>query len=420
MCAVALVDCRNFYVSCERVFNPKLMNRPAVVLSNNDGCIIARSEEAKTAGVRMGAPYHEEKEHLARMSGAVLSSNYALYGDMSARVMSLLGEFSPKVEIYSIDEAFLDFGNFVDVDLMDHARRMRERALRWTGIPVGVGIGPTKVIAKTANKLAKRNGGVFALLEESAIRSALAGMAVEDTWGIGGRWGKRLRRMGIETALALREADPTRIRQSFGVVVQRILYELRGVSCLLIENAPPAKKEICVSRSFRKRVGAMEELSQATASYATRAAEKLRRNGSRAYGLSVFIHTNHFREGEPQYSGSGSVRFAHPTSDTGLLIRAALAALRRIHRPGYLYHKAGVLLFDIAPARRVQDEMFDRPDFSRSDAVMSTLDALNTRMGRATVRYGAEGFEAAWRMKGEMRSPRYTTSWEELAQVRAV
>ncbi|MDA1001673.1 MAG: Y-family DNA polymerase [bacterium] len=419
MCAIALVDCSNFYVSCERVFNPKLMNWPAVVLSNNDGCIIARSEEAKAAGIRMGAPYHEEKKRLAQMGGAVLSSNYALYGDMSARVMSLLGEFAPRVEVYSIDEAFLDFENLANVDLTEHARRMRERVLRWTGIPVGVGIGPTKVIAKAANKLAKRNGGVFALLDEGAIRTALAGMAVEDIWGISGRWGKRLRRMGIETALALREADPARIRQGFGVVVQRILYELRGVPCLSIEDAPPAKKEICVSRSFRKRVDAMEELSQAAASYATRAAEKLRREGSRAGGLSVFIHTNHFREGESQYSGSGSVRFAHPTSDTGLLIRAALAALRRIYKPGYLYHKAGVLLFDIAPARRVQEEMFDCPEHPRSDALMSALDALNSRMGRAAVRYGAEGFEATWRMKGEMRSPRYTTRWEELVRVRA-
>ncbi|MDP7386254.1 MAG: DUF4113 domain-containing protein, partial [Nitrospinota bacterium] len=213
---------------------------------------------------------------------------------------------------------------------------------------------------------------------------------------------------------------PARIRQGFGVVVQRILYELRGVPCLSIEDAPPAKKEICVSRSFRKRVDAMEKLSQAAASYATRAAEKLRREGSRAGGLSVFIHTNHFREGEPQYSGAGSVRFAHPTSDTGLLIRGALAALRRIYRPGYLYHKAGVLLFDIAPAGRVQEEMFDQLEPSRSDALMSALDTLNSRMGRAAVRYGAEGFEAAWRMKGEMRSPRYTTRWDELARVRAV
>ena len=417
MCAIALVDCHNFYVSCERVFNPKLMNRPAIVLSNNDGCIIARSEEAKATGIKMGAPYHEEKKRLHRMGCAVLSSNYSLYGDMSARVMSLLGEFSPRVEIYSIDEAFLDFKNLTGVDLSDHARNMRERIYRWTGIPVGVGIGSTKVIAKAANKLAKQNGGVFALLEEEAICAALAGMDVEDIWGIGRRLGKRLRRMGIESAFALREADPTRIRQGFGVVVQRILYELRGVSCLSIKDAPPAKKEICVSRSFRKRVDAIEELSQAAASYATRAAEKLRREGSRAGALSVFIHTNNFREGEPQYSNAASVCFTHPTSDTGFFIRAALAALRRIYKPGYLYHKAGVLLFDIAPAGHVQDELFDNFDSSRSDALMSALDILNARMERAVVRYGAEGFEATWRMKGEMRSPRYTTRWEELMRV---
>ena len=225
--------------------------------------------------------------------------------------------------------------------------------------------------------------------------------------------------MGIETALALQEADPTRIRQGFGVVVQRILYELRGVPCLSIDDVPPAKKEICVSHSFRKRVDSMEKLSQATASYATRAAEKLRREGSQAGGLSVFIHTNHFREREPQYSELGSVRFAHPTSETGLIIRMALAALRRIYKPGYLYHKAGVLLFKIVPARRVQEEMFGSFGSSRSDALMSALDTLNSRTGRAAVRYGAEGFEAAWRMKGEMRSSRYTTRWEELVRVRA-
>jgi len=419
MHAFALVDCNNFYVSCERVFDPRLGGKIVVVLSNNDGNVISRSPEAKAAGIPMGAPWHEAREEIEKAGGIALSSNYALYGDMSARVREVFADFAPRVEAYSIDEAFLDLGNIVGLDLMAHGREMRRKVREWTGIPVGVGIGPTKTLAKAANRLAKKNGGVFALFDPSAIHAALAGMEVENIWGVGSRWERKLRRLGIGTALTLSEADPRMIRKGFSVVLQRTALELRGVSCIKFEEMPPPKKQIVVSRAFGKKITALRDMREGVSFYATRAAEKLRREGLVARTLTVFLHTNHFSKKDPQYSNAATVRLAWGTDDTGALIRCALHVLERIFRPGYRYHKAGVMLMELGPGETIQESLFGEPSPRRSE-LMGTIDSLNRKMGRGAVRYGSEGFGSSWRMKAARHSPRYTTRWEDLPKVQAV
>ena len=413
MNAFALVDCNNFYVSCERVFDPGLDGRVVVVLSNNDGNVISRSPEAKAAGIPMGAPWHEAREEIEKAGGVALSSNYALYSDMSARVREIFAGFAPRVEAYSIDEAFLDLGNIVGLDLMAHGRAMRRKVREWTGVPVGVGIGPTKTLAKAANRLAKKNGGVFTLFEKPAIHAALAGMEVEDIWGVGSRWGRKLRRLGIGTALALSEADPRMIREGFSVVLQRTALELRGISCVEFEEMPPPRKQIVVSRAFGKKVTTLRDMREGVSFYATRAAEKLRREGLVAQALTVFLHTNHFSRKDPQYSNAATVRLGWGTDDTGTLIRCALRVLERIFRPGYRYHKAGVMLMELGSGETVQENLFGETAPRRPE-LMGAIDSLNRKMGRGAVRYGAEGFGTSWRMKAARHSPRYTTRWEDL------
>ncbi len=409
----ALVDCNNFYVSCERVFDPGIDGRVVVVLSNNDGNVISRSSEAKAAGIPMGAPWHEVKGTLKSVAGVALSSNYALYGDMSARVREIFADFAPRVETYSIDEAFLDLGNIAGLDLMAHGREMRRKVRQWTGIPVGIGIGPTKTLAKAANRLAKKNGGVFTLFDPSAIHAALAGMEVEDIWGIGSRWGRKLRRLGIGTALALSEADPRMIRKGFSVVLQRTALELQGVSCIGFEEMPSPKKQIVVSRAFGKKITVLRDMREGVSFYVTRAAEKLRREGLVARTLTVFLHTNQFSKKDPQYSNTATVRLAWGTDDTGVLIRCALRILERIFRPGYRYHKAGVMLMELGSGETIQQNLFGEP-FPRRAELMDAIDSINGKMGRGAVRYGSEGFNISWRMKAARHSPRYTTRWEDL------
>jgi DNA polymerase V len=337
---------------------------------------------------------------------------------MSARVREIFADFAPRVEAYSIDEAFLDLGNIAGLDLMAHGREMRRKVREWTGIPVGVGIGPTKTLAKAANRLAKKNEGVFTLFEKPAIRAALAGMAVEDIWGVGFRWGRKLRRLGVGTALALFEADPRMIRKGFSVVLQRTALELRGVSCIEIEEAPPPKKQIVVSRAFGKKITALRDMREGVSFYVTRAAEKLRREGLVARTLTVFLHTNQFSKKDPQYSNAATVRLAWGTDDTGVLIRCALRILERIFRPGFRYHKAGVMLMELGSGETVQESLFKEPATRRPE-LMHAIDSLNRKIGRGAVRYGAEGFGSTWRTKAARHSPRYTTRWEDLPRVRA-
>lgn len=416
---IALVDCNNFYASCERLFQPELRGKPVVVLSNNDGCVIARSNEAKALGIGMGDPWHLSKPKFARHGVIVRSSNYTLYGDLSRRVMSVLGEFTPDLEIYSIDEAFLGLSGFEN-RVVDHALALRRRVLQWTGIPVSVGIGPTKTLAKVANRTAKKrtgSDGVCCLMEESAQVTALSDLTLTDLWGVAGRMAIRLESMGIRTPLQLRDADTALLRGRLGVVMERMALELRGIACHELVLASTDRKSIVASRSFGRIVTSRDEMLEALSAHTERAAEKLRRQNLAASQLTVFLMTNPFKPTERQYSNSCSIRLPVATADTALLIREASRALTRIWREGYRYKKAGVMLLDLAPASVVQGDLWSEPDTPRRKDLMRILDQLNSDFGRGAVRFAASGIEQSWKLRCAQRSPRYTTDWREILSV---
>jgi DNA polymerase V len=417
---IALADANNFYVSCERVFQPELRGRPVVVLSNNDGCVIARSNnEAKALGIAMGAPWHLHRKQFDAAGVIVRSSNYAVYGDMSARVMSVLNQFTPDLEIYSIDEAFLGLQGF-GARLEGHAWALRAAVLQWTGIPVSVGIAPTKSLAKVANHLAKKDekhGGAVLLLDETAQDAALARLELTDLWGIAGRLAARLQAIGINTPLDLKRGDPRLIRERLGVVTMRLALELRGVPCLSLERDIPDRKSIMASRSFGRSVTTLAEMREAVASYTVRASEKLRRQHLATTDLMVFIQTNRFKPDDVQYCASRTVHLPVATSDTGKLIGAALAGLGSIWRNGYRYKKAGIILLDLYRASAVQEGLFDKADNPRRVTLMQTVDQLNLRFGRDAVTFAAAGIRRPWKMSRRFLSPCYTTAWDELLSV---
>lgn len=424
----ALVDGNNFYVSCERVFQPVLEGRPVVVLSNNDGCAVARSDEAKALGIKMGQPHFEIRDLLAQHQGLALSSNYELYADMSRRMMTVIGQYAPEQEVYSIDESFLRFRGFTQWDLTSHGLRMRGQVRQWTGIPVGIGIAPTKTLAKLANRLAKRHPDFKAAgvcnLEDIAPWNLIRYMTetqVEDLWGIGHNLGAKLRALGIISAQDLKTAEPEAMRQRFGVVMARIVRELNGVSCLPLEAAPAPKKQIVSSRSFGQLLTNPKHLAEAVSTYAATAAQKLRYEGEAAGALQVFLQTNPFIPGEPQYHPATLVKFTTSTSDTARLIQAARSGLRRIYRQGFRYKKAGVMLLDLVPDGLQQGELFAAmPEVhsDRRDRLMSTLDEVNREMGKGTLRFLAEGAAKPWKMRRENLTPSYTTDWGALAVAR--
>ena len=419
MAIFALVDCNNFYASCERVFNPALDTWPVAILSNNDGCIIARSQEVKDLGIPMGAPWHQYKDLCAKHKVAVFSSNYALYGNLSTRVMQTLETFTPALEVYSIDEAFLGLDGFEHLDLTDYGKQMRQRVRQWTGIPVGVGIGPTKTLAKVANFVAKKRTttGVFNLCDRRVQVEILSTIPVEEIWGIGRCWAVKLQALGIKTAADLRDAPPTFIRKHLNVVGERIVYELRGIACLGLEAIEP-KKNIMSSRSFGRLVTERDVMLEAIANYAARAAEKLRRQGSRCGGLYVFLQTNRYRPQAPQYKNSCTWSFISPTSDSGQIIGAARQCLSVLFRQGFEYHKCGVMLVDIVSDQFWQGDLLETTNHERSDTLMHLVDKVNARMGRGTIRFAAQGIRTDWQMRQQRRSPRYTTRLNELVSVR--
>ena len=416
---IALVDCNNFYASCERVFQPKLRGKPVVVLSNNDGCVIARSNEAKALGIEMGAPWHLNREKFAKSGVWVKSSNYTLYGDMSARVMKTLLSFSPVLEIYSIDEAFLGLEGFDD-RIATHMQDLRATVLQWTGIPVSVGVAPTKTLAKVANRLAKKDPsaqGVKVLMDASSQETALSRLELSDLWGVARRLSERLQAQNITTPLALRDADPKTIRQNFGVVGERIVSELRGIPCIDIEEVAPNRKSLIASRSFGRPVETLNEMQDAVASYASRAAEKMRRQGLTTANLIVFIETNPFKKQDRQYRASQAVQLPIATGDTSRLVAAAKNGLHRIWVEGYRYKKAGVMLLDLTSAGAIQGSLFDRPDAPASLARMRAFDAINRRYGRDTLVIGRTSLKSGWKLRRDYISNRYTTSWSELLKV---
>jgi len=418
----ALVDCNNFYASCERVFKPALNNSPVAVLSNNDGCIVARSAEVKAMGIKMGTPYYQIKDKLARSSTKVFSSNYALYGDMSRRVMETLKEFSPKIEIYSIDEAFLDLTGQRTRNLNTIGQAMRSQVKQWTGIPTGVGIATTKTLAKLANHIAKKSpkaNGVLNLVNTPYLDIALKRVSVDDVWGVGNSFSKTLHKRGIHTALDLSHANDRWIKSKRGVVGLRCVYELRGQQCYALEETPPPKKEISVSRSFGKYITTETELSEAMASYLSRAGEKLRKQNGKTSVIKVYVMTNAFDTTRPQYFNSQTVTLPVATNDTGELIQYGLQAMRDIYRDGFRFKKCGVILSQLVPQDQVQLNLFDTIDREKSGRLMTSFDNINYHLVNSSIHYGATGISKAWQTKFNMRSARYTTCWGELPTVQA-
>ena len=424
MDSYALVDCNAFYCSCERVFSPRLAGRPVVVLSNNDGCVIARTNEAKALGIAMGEPWFKVRERVdvRRHRLVVRSSNYPLYGSMSRRVMQVLADFAPRLEVYSIDEAFLGWRGVAVGELAERAQDVRRTVLRWTGIPVGVGVGRTKVLAKLANRAAKRSAGVCVLDHESAAgRALLEGWPCSEIWGIADRWARRLAALGIYTAAQLARANRIVLRRQFGVVMERITLELNGLPCLALEEAEPTRQNICCSRTFGKPVESLSELGEAVATHASRAAEKLRRQDLAAAALQVFIHTNAHRPDEPQHYGQAGSELLEPSSFTPTLVGEASRILRAIYRAGHRYSKAGVLCLGLVPRAGRQASLFQPPARERDEKekrLMAAVDEINAVHGRHAIRPLRMGFGQAWKAKAERCSPRYTTRWSDLPRAR--
>jgi DNA polymerase V len=416
----ALVDCNNFYASCERVFDPRLEQRPIVVLSNNDGCVIARSNEAKALGIAMGEPAFQKEEVYAKHNVAVFSSNFALYGDMSQRVMRTLAQHSAAMEIYSIDEAFLECGGLTADGLDRFGSQLRKTVKQWTGIPVSIGVAPTKTLAKVANHIAKRlpdNSGVCVLEKEETIEYCLKKLPVEKLWGVGRRYALFLRSWGINTAWDLRRMPEGWVKENMTVVGLRLQKELKGEPCIPMEHNPQKKKEICTSRSFGTMVTELDELKQAVSMYATRCAEKLRTQNSCTNLVNVFLHTNPFRPDLPQYKNVRLVRLPVASNSTLTIVQSALRGLESIYRKGYQYKKAGVIVSGLVPSNTIQYNVFHSTDEDRHMRLMTAMDKVNDREGRDVLRVAEQGFTRRWTLRQERLSPCYTTRWADFMTI---
>ena len=423
--SIALVDCNNFYVSCERLFQPKLEGKPVVVLSNNDGCVVSRSQEVKDIGINMAVPWFQIKDIAKRHGIIALSSNYALYADISNRVMRLLSQWSPNQEVYSIDESFLDLTGMSGIsNLARYAQTMRGTIRQSVGIAVCIGIAPSKTLAKLANHVAKKQKHYHSVCDFNAMTAQeldtlLAQIEVGKVWGVGRRSTSRLQQMGINSVLELKRSPAKRVRAEFGVVMERIVAELNGTACLELDDVTPPRQQIICSRSFGVSVSLLADLGQAVIAYTSRAAEKLRDQHSLAGGIQVYIRTNPHKEKDPQYQQSMLLPLPEPTNDTRLLCRAALSGLRQIYRSGYAYQKAGVMLTGIIAASARPRTLFDDAAAQQKSAtLMTTIDQINRRMGSGTMQLLGEGIRKNWSMRRENVSQRYTTEWNELAVAR--
>lgn len=411
-----LMDCNNFYASCERVFNPSLNGKPIVVLSNNDGCVIARSNEAKELGIKMGVPAYQIKDVVQRCDVAVFSSNYTLYGDMSSRVMTILSELAPSIEVYSIDEAFVDLSGIKDLYAL--GTQIKDKVTQGTGIPVSLGIAPTKTLAKVANKFAKKYPAYKRLCiidTEEKREKALKLFDIGDVWGIGRRQAAKLARQGVKTAYDFTQLSASWVRKNMTVVGERTWKELRGISCIDMETSPPPKRQICTSRSFGKMIEDLPTLSEAIATHASTCARKLREQKSYATSLMVFIHTNNFREDLPQYWKNTVVKLPVPTADTLDIVHYALAGLNKIFMEGYRYKKAGVIITEITG--NAQLGLFDSVDRSKRDKLMQAIDKINGKY-QQHIKLAVQGNGREWKLKQEQLSGHYTTDINEIIIVK--
>ncbi len=417
-----LIDCNNFFASCERVFDPKLIRKPIAILSNNDGCIIARSSEVKKMGVPMGAPLHEWKDLIERNHVNIYSANFHLYGDMSNRVMQILEKFSPDVQVYSIDEAFIDLTHVKTGDLYEYGKKIRDTIMKWTGLPVSVGIASTKTLSKIAVEHAKKNEedqGCYVLDSEEKINNYLDTLPVQEIWGIGYRLCMRLNGQGVYTALDFKKLDERKVRQDMSVTVQRTLNELNGIHCIEGVENKETKKQIISSRSFGRRVTSLSELKESVASYVARASEKLRRQGSVASFIGVSVRTNKFAKDEKHYHNSYYMSLETPTDYLADLTKAAHFCLEQIYRKGVVYKKSMVQLGGLVPRDSQKINMFDPEyDTEKNKIVMGAFDQINKEWGSGTIKTAAMGNKQTWKAKSNLRSPRYTTSWEEIVKIK--
>ena len=414
---LALADCNNFYASCERVFQPHLEGKPIVVLSNNDGCVIARSNESKALGIKMGVPVFQVKTIIEQHNIQVFSSNFTLYGDLSKRVMSSMRQEVKAMEVYSIDEAFMDFSG--EGSPLEKGIALKKKVQQHVGIPISIGIAPTKTLCKVAGLIAKKHTktGVFVLQDKALIERALKWLPVAELWGVGRRHARMLESVGIKTAYDLCRADDSWIRRRLSVVGLRMVKELRGIPCFPLEESASRKKNICTSRSFGKAVKQMEDLKEALSTYASTCAYKLRKQKSCASRISIFIHTNPFKPTDKQYKGFTSFVLDTPTNDSIELVRLALEGLEKIYRSDCTYKKAGVIVSDISPQQQQQLSLFDTLDRKKHQSIMTALDNINDKIGKDKVRLAVQGNGRQWKMKQEQLSPCYSTRIEDALKV---
>ncbi len=418
----ALVDCNNFYASCERVFQPQWEGKPVVILSNNDGCVIARSNEAKALGIPMGAPAFQYKDRFAEQNIKVFSSNYPLYGDMSSRVMKILETYTPDIEIYSIDEAFLQFNGFDHFDLESEGRNMKKQVQQWTGIPVSVGIAPTKGLAKIANKIAKkyndRTGGVYLMATDEQRVKALKWTAVKDIWGIGRRHAKRLEAQGVKTAYDFSNLPDSWIRQHMSVLELRLKKDLLGLPYIQLEDTQPAKKSIATTRSFRSTLADFWEVEERVVTYATSCAEKLRQQKSSCAALMVFVRSNPHKQGSEQYRNSCVITLPYATDSSIILAQYAIYGLKGIFKDGIDYKKAGVILMGLSPTKEKQLNLF-HTDQNKHDTLMKAIDHLHRRFGPNRIKLANQDLKKTWKMRQEHLSARFTTEINDIIRVYA-
>jgi len=412
----ALCDCNNFYASAERLFKPQLNGLPIVVLSNNDGCVIARSEEAKQCGIKMADPEFLVRDLIKKHNIQVFSSNYVLYGDMSERVMSNLGRWFPRLDVYSIDEAFGWLGDITN--LQTYIPRVRESVVQNTGIPVSIGVAPTKTLAKLANKLAKKNGGTMVLETDEDITNAVKDYPVKDLWGIGRQYYKKLEALKIETVQQLREMPEQWFKQNMTVQGQRMWNELWGRPCILFDNMPESDKHVSVSRSFRNYVEEPDILAEAVTLYASRVAEKLRRKKLRCLYLQVYLYTNQHREDHPQHYPAHTHKLSLASNNTHELVKVATKLSGMLFKHNMKYRKAGIIASGLVPESELQLNLFNKHDDNKLDAISSVIDNLNLSFGRGTIRMASEGYEKTWKLKHEYLSQGYTTRWHEIIKVK--
>ncbi len=414
---IALVDCNNFYASCERIFRPHLIKKPVAVLSNNDGCVIARSNESKSLGLKMGEPIFKKRYLVDRHNIHLFSSNFALYGDISKRVFDIVARDVPAYEIYSIDEAFLDFSGIKDP--YNYAIHLRDKVRRWTGVPISIGISYTKTLSKVAGHIAKKSDdGVCYLKDKSQISDILGKLPLDEIWGVGVRYAIKLKKYGIHTASDLLECDETWVRKMMNVVGLRMVRELKCIPHFNLEEDRSMKKSICTSRSFSVEVKEYSRMSEYVSMFASRCSEKLRSEQACARSISVFMYTNRFRPRARQYSGYFSMDFHTASSDAITVTKLAIECLKKIFKSGYSYKKAGVTLSGIVPRNQVQLSLFDSSDRKKSDKLMETMDAINGNMGRDILKLSSSGINNKWKIGKERLSPCYTTRWSDILKIR--